>query len=728
LIGTIVLMQSQIAHFDEPDARRIVLIQAIEITDTRGKLISDAEKDLAERTVLSQRSGGRNERPDATWFVGARAAELLHTVESRSPALARLEARDPWWDRLGWLLPLAALAAGFTSDRLFNWSRTDLLSVPLIGVIAWNVVVYLLLVASAVRKQGDSRFVRGLSEMPTWFSRRVRARLGESAGLQFRLLWWRAAGAMEAGRLYKLLHLSAAAWAIGVVSSIVVAGLATQFRVGWESTWLGANQVHAVLNIMALPARALGLEGFTIDQVRSLEFGRGAAPGQAEAQRWALIYITFLTAMVIVPRCLLWAFAAYRVHALGRKVALDLGGDYFTGVLARVTPARVVIGVHAADARLKQAVVNLLAQAGEGNEGPAKGLLATEQGDHLELAAPGAPADVAWLIVEGGAALDDVERRFLEASPGSGKVIVLCERAEDAAVLGKRFAVDVLPLPACAACWALERPLHTSLLRNVIAHKRPGLERLVNAWSTHHANRFVAAMALLGTALAQSLQDSEKVRGMLPGAKERGLATSALLGRMQVRLDALHAELVRLHSVPASALTHAIGNESGRTQVMGQAGAGAAGAWAGALAGAKIDLLTGGLSMGAGMAVGAILGGAGVFTAARYWLLGSTVRLSDEQVLGLAELLVMQYLATIHSGRVADLQDGRIPPHWNSETVAAVAADADDYKREARRARNAQVDTSGEVTLLLRRSTWRALGALYGSGKLYCEGDDAANT
>jgi hypothetical protein len=723
-VGTIEPMQTQTALFDEPDARRIVLIQAIETTDTRGKLISEPEKDQAERTVLAQRSGGRNERPDPAWFVRARAAELLHTVESRSPALARLEAPDPWWDRLGWLLPLAALVAGFASDRLFNWSRTDLLSIPLIGVIVWNVAVYLLIFASAIRRRDGTGFARGLSEMPSWFSRRAAARLRQSAGLQFRLLWWRAAGAMEAARLYKLLHLGAAAWAIGVVLSIVVAGLATQFRVGWESTWLGANAVHAVLNVMALPARALGLEGFTIEQVRALEFGRGAAPGQAEAQRWALIYIAFLTAMVIVPRSLLWALAAYRVRAAGRKVALDLGGDYFAGMLARVSPARVVIGVHAEDARLKQAVLNMLAQAGEGGRAAAHGLVATEQGDLLEVATPGAPADMAWLVVEGGAAREDVERRFLTVSPGDMKVVVLCERTEDAEALGKQFAVDVISLADCAACWALERPLHTWLLQNVAAPKRPGMERLVTAWAMHHANRFAAAMALMGTALAESAHDSEKVGGILPGAKERGVATSALLGRMQVRLDALHGELVRLHSVPASSLMHTIGNDSGRMQAMGQAGAGAAGALAGALAGAKIDLVTGGLTMGAGMAVGAILGGAGVFAAARYWLLGGTVRLGDEQVLGLAELLVMQYLATIHSGRVGDLRDGRIPANWKSETAAAVASFADDYKRETKRIRNAQADVPGEIAPLLRRSTWRALAGLYGSGKLYCLGHE----
>ncbi|WP_395686340.1 DUF3482 domain-containing protein [Caenimonas koreensis] len=724
-------MQDLMAQFDEHDARRIVLIQAIELTDTRAALISDAERDRADRTVLAQRSSGRNCAPDAKWFIAARAAELLHTVESRSPALARMERRDPWWDRLAWLLPLLALAAGFSSDRLFNWSRTDLLSIPLIGVIAWNLVVYALLIASAVRKRGDTRFLRGLAEMPSWFSRRAAARLRESAALQFRLLWWRVAGAMEAARLYKLLHLSAAAWAVGVVLSIAVAGLATQFRIGWESTWLDANGVYAVLRVMELPARALGLDGFTFEQVRRLQFGPGAAPGQPEAQRWALIYICFLTATVIVPRCLLWLLAAYRVRAAGRGVTIDLSQDYFAGVLARVSPARVVLGIHANDLRLKQAVLNLLAQAGESGAG-ARGeafdpaLLTTEQGDRLELAAPGEPADLVWLVVESGVQPGDVALRLRDASPGNGKVLLLCEDADLVAACRQQVPADVMLLPDCGACWPLEQPLHHWLLVSITGRKRAGMDRLVKAWSAHHANRLTAAMALLGAALAASVQDSEKVRGLLPGAKERAVATSALLERMQARLDSLHAELVRLYSVPASALTHSMDDASGHGQAIGQAGAGAAGALAGALAGAKIDLLTGGLTLGAGMAVGAILGGAGVFTAARYWLLGSDVRLSDEQVQGLAEMLVMQYLATIHSGRVRDVRSTVMAPGWKSETVAAVAADAPHYQREAKRARDASVDTSGELAATLRRSTWRALGGIYAGVPLHGVGDAPA--
>ncbi len=710
-------MQSPAADYDETDARRVLLIQAVEATDQRGKLISDAEREQAERIVLARRGVGEQGPPDAAWFVAARAAELLHTVESRSPALARLETRDPWAERLGWLLPALALVAGFSSDRLFNWSRTDLLSLPLLGVVVWNLVTYAVLAAAAVSKRPPTGLLRGLTEFPSWFSRGAAARLRESAGLQFRLLWWRVAGAMESARLYKTLHLSAIAWAVGVVMSIVITGLALKFRVGWESTWLAAEHVHKVLELMAMPARALGLDGFTVEQVRQLEFTAGRAYDQDAARRWALIYIAFLTATVILPRLALWALAKYRVHALGKRVRLDLGGDYFAGVLARVTPAHMVVGVRGEDARLVQSVLNLLAQAGEGPASAGQAIIATAQGDRLELESLGKASDVVLLAVAGGKATTNEEQALADVPLGT-KILVLCPREEDAAGLRGQLGLDVMPLPGCGACWALERPLHQWLHDNSGKNRRPGVDRLVSAWQLHHQGRFNASMALLGQVLAQSVSDEEKVRGWLPGAKGHEAATVALRERMQARLDRLHDELVRIHAVQSSAVRHLVERDRGLPLVIGQAGAGAAGAVAGALAGAKIDLLTGGLSMGAGIAMGALLGGAGLFTAAGWWLLGGTVRLGDEQVQGLTELLVMQYLAIIHSGRVCDQQDGRIPPGWNSETVAAVAAAADEYKRAAKGARSEKSDQPEAMTGLMKRTVWQVLGRLYGSDKL----------
>lgn len=695
------------ALLDEPSARRILLVRAIETADVHGKLLSDAERTQSEQAVLARLNPGGHTAPEPAAYLAARAAALLQAVEARSPALARLEARDPWWDRLGTLLPALALLAGFSSDRLFNWSRTDLLSPPLIGVIAWNFGVYLLLVVSAFRGGGPTGFLRGLAELPSWFSRRAVARARDSAQLQFRLLWWQAAGALEGARLHKLMHLSAAAWALGVVLSIAITGLTTRFHVGWESTWLNAEGVHRVVAVMALPAQALGIEGFTREQVRQLEFAPGAVAAQAIAQRWALIYIVFLMATVVLPRLLLWALARYRERVAGRRLRLDLADDYFNGVLARVRTARLLVSLRGPDSPLKEAAHAVLALAA------ADAPLATPQGDRLEIDRAGLPADAVWLVIPPGMAGVDALAALRGIAPVQ-PVLVLCERADEVAALREQLGTEVLALAACGACWAVERPLQQWLVQHVSAHKRPGVERLAAAWAAAQADRWAASLQLLGGVLAESASDSQDTTARLPGEKDREAAVAQLLARLQQRLDILHPALAQLHGVQAGVVRQPVGQGTPRLLGMGQAGAGAAGAVAGALAGAKIDLLTGGLSMGAGLAIGAALGGAGVFSAARWWLFGGAARLGDEQVLNLAELLVLQYLAVIHAGRALDMGNTDMAAAWKSETVAAVATESAAFKRAVKQLRSAAPGAEAELRELLRRVTRQVLGRLYG--------------
>ncbi len=48
-------------------------------------------------------------------------------------------------------LPLAALLLGLAIDRISNAHRVDLLSPPLLTVLAWNLAVYLLIAWRAMR-------------------------------------------------------------------------------------------------------------------------------------------------------------------------------------------------------------------------------------------------------------------------------------------------------------------------------------------------------------------------------------------------------------------------------------------------------------------------------------------------------------------------------------------------------------------------------------------------
>jgi Domain of unknown function (DUF3482) len=105
--------------------------------------------------------------------------------------------------------------------------------------------------------------------------------------------------------------------------------------------------------------------------------------------------------------------------------------------------------------------------------------------------------------------------------------------------------------------------------------------------------------------------------------------------------------------------------------------AGMAGAATGAAMGAGVDLLTGGLTLGAAAALGAMIGGGAGYLAAAWRNRASAsgqpqVQLGDDLLQTFAEGLLLAYLAVAHRG-VREEQEGP-PSAWRSEVVAAVEA------------------------------------------------------
>jgi hypothetical protein len=198
---------------------------------------------------------------------------------------------------------------------------------------------------------------------------------------------------------------------------------------------------------------------------------------------------------------------------------------------------------------------------------------------------------------------------------------------------------------------------------------------------------------------------------------------AALLERLQARLGDLHHQLLKLHGAEGYRVQHGVSTRAGGLAAyVNQGSAGAAGAVAGmaagALTGAHVDLLTGGLTLGAGAAIGALIGGAGAFGAARWGNLGGNVRLSDEQLQSLAESLLLQYLAVVHAGRTIELLESHWPAQWRSETVAAVATESDALRRAARQARQPQgqpeqQQVAGAFMELFKRLETAVLRQLY---------------
>ena len=138
---------------EEHAARQVVLAQAIETGDTQGRLLGKAERDDINRRI-------REQTKNSTALAGPlalqpvlheRAKLVLHTVEKRSPVLAALQQARPWQRWLVAGAPLAAFVMGVLTDRVANPHRVDLLSLPLLLIVLWNLAVYVVLVASNLR-------------------------------------------------------------------------------------------------------------------------------------------------------------------------------------------------------------------------------------------------------------------------------------------------------------------------------------------------------------------------------------------------------------------------------------------------------------------------------------------------------------------------------------------------------------------------------------------------
>jgi hypothetical protein len=737
-------VEDGILHLDEASARQLVLVRAIEDVDTQGKLLSDVEREQLERDALAS-SRPASGVVDHAEYLQQRARRMLAAVENRNPRVAALQDPEPWrhWIMAG--LPLAACLVGAAVDRIDNPHQVNMLSPPLLGVIAWNVAIYLMLVASMLLPQRMApqlplaRLQRWVTGVPG--NGRRTGRLRTDILARFQQQWLQATGAQQWLWGKQLLHLCAAGWAVGLMMSIVGGGVVREYRVGWESTLLGVEQVHGFLRLLFAPVVALlPFDAFTVGDLQRMAFRSGAAIGVEEARRWIWMYIALLALLVVLPRLVLAAVAAGRRRSQGRAVRIDLRDPYFVQVLARVSPARITIGILGSGPAREPLMRMLREVADRAPPDPASAwtVLSTAKSDVLRVFdvpdgfRPPAPATTA--IASGATAaqawLQDLLARFKAPAPSrppdavhttlaeTDLMILLPQRvgdmedatrllhwvAQPALVLAPRdaalyrdvvrrlgIAADVLPLETSTSHWMCDALLLDAVASRIASSKRAGFERLAATWQDRHAVRFGEAMRLVATELVRAARDTEEVGNapvglrQLVNAAERDAAQraregarGALLQRVRAGEADVFARLVQLHRTgsPVAAVA-AARLENGFTEqhTVDTPQAGMAGAATGAAMGAGIDLLTGGLTLGAAAALGAMIGGGAAYVAAAWKNRTAAggqphVQLGDELLQNVAESLLLAYLVVAHRNR--EEGEPAAPAGWRSEVVAAV--------------------------------------------------------
>jgi hypothetical protein len=328
---------------DERAARTVVLVRAIETADAARELLTDADRAWAGRTAAEM--VGASAASDA--FLAQRATLLLDRLAKR---YAKVAAWGTPPSARGWLTPLAAavaFVAGALGVDVGYEHRINLLAPPVLALLAWNVAVYALLVASLFA--GRSGSGRPLRERVAKFLRdAARPWRGSSApsGLaaaatRFGADWSALAAPLWRERATRLLHVCAAALAAGAIAGLYVRGIALEFRASWQSTFLDAADVARILHVVLAPGA--WLTGIAVPGAERLQTIAGGSAGE-NAAAWIHLYAATILAIVIVPRLALAAVAAMRERRLAHRFPLALAHPYFERLLRawREGTARVV--------------------------------------------------------------------------------------------------------------------------------------------------------------------------------------------------------------------------------------------------------------------------------------------------------------------------------------------------------------------------------------------------
>jgi len=338
---------------NEGAARTVLLIKAIEDSDSGAELLPEADRRWATREAGPHRNEGvatmsvSGLMTEEGEFLLRRAQLLLPPLEQKFPAIGLARNAVLWRGWMSVALAVASFVLGIALNELGAARRISIISFPLLGMLLWNFAVYTMLLAAAARGLAkEQRKARAGPLVDLLSALAMRAPLPRRhdgnasasalyAGLKAFVTQWTAlASPLLAARVRRILHLCAALLAAGAVAGMYVRGIAFEYRAGWESTFLDAADVHALLQLVLGPASAV--TGIALPDVAHIAMlrGIGAATGE-NAAPWIHLYAATAVLFIVVPRLALAVVAAVAERRLQRNFPLPEGvRQYYRSLLA----------------------------------------------------------------------------------------------------------------------------------------------------------------------------------------------------------------------------------------------------------------------------------------------------------------------------------------------------------------------------------------------------------
>lgn len=287
---------------------------------------------------------------------------------------------------------------------------------------------------------------------------------------------------------------------------------------------------------------------------------------------------------------------------------------------------------------------------------------------------------------------------------------------------GSPVVRDVLALDAFTRCWLQEGLLYERLRPFVPAERRDLMDALLAHWRREQAQTFEASLDALAELLAGAAADAEALAGSARREVRRG--ADALAARLREAAAATNERLLSLHGLDGEA-AEALRVELGDvTAPELRAPTWQRSLWGsvvgGALGGLAADIATGGLTLGGGALLGAMLGaaGGGGLAYGMELLRGEAeprAAWSDAFLDRLAGDALLRYLAVAHFGRGAGSFRVRDHPALFRETAErALVAERPALRAAFARARGgADAAARRQIALPLGRALRRALVELH---------------
>lgn len=297
---------------------------------------------------------------------------------------------------------------------------------------------------------------------------------------------------------------------------------------------------------------------------------------------------------------------------------------------------------------------------------------------------------------------------------------------------------EVLALDAFARCWVHEYVFYEAVGTLVPEPKRSGYDRLRAAWEANNLARYHASLRITAEQLAAAARDSEAVpeesSGLLQtalkavrlgksDARRQEAAMARLVERLEERIAQSTTRLLTLHRLDpgqAARINARVRDNFKVRAPLDKAQAGLLGAVvSGAATGLSADLMAGGLTLGGGALLGAIVGALTMAGAA--WGFNTTTDRNQPTVQFAPPFLrtlmvgsILRYLAVAHFGRGrGNFVEGEAPPFWQAAVEEALQAHCPDMERFWTEVRTQDDKDAGRLYDLLKTIVDEVFKRLY---------------